>query len=205
MNNIYVCMNVFNEANTIKDVIEAINPFVTGFIIVDGAYKEFPLQGDNGSSNDGTIEIIKNLQEKEGYKDRITLIETDSPWEDEIVKRSEYLKYLNEGDYFMRLDGDEYLYYIGQRLDKLDELPFDAFSVLLAYEHNNLTKFTSKVFIYKYRKGMRYEGGHAHLVNDETGNRYTIGQMHLIFEELYKRPLERQTARNEFYQSGGMK
>lgn len=199
MNNFYACMNVFNEANTIRKVIDSAASVFDGFIVVDGAYKDFPMQGDEGKSDDGTLEILRTMQSN-GYNIHIITPER-GPWESEIQKRNHYLDPLKPGDWFMRLDGDELVYqWIHTRHD-MQTQEFDSYNVLLAYENQNQIRFTDLTAIYKYRPGMRYEGSHSRLVNDQTGAQYNTGKTHIVLKELRQRPPERSKAREAFYQT----
>lgn len=97
--------NIYNEASTIKEAIESAY-WCDRIIVVDGAFKGFPTSDGKARSNDGTIEIVKELISQYYDKLDIKLFTRNDYWGVQ-EKMQLYLKMLGDGDYFLRLNGDE--------------------------------------------------------------------------------------------------
>jgi glycosyltransferase involved in cell wall biosynthesis len=100
---IYATFNIYNEAQFIRQAIESVL-WTDKIIVVDGAFPGFPGTEKLGCSNDGTLEIIHELQKQ--HPGKIDLTTFDTPTESS-VKMNTYLKHMEHGDYFLRLNGDE--------------------------------------------------------------------------------------------------
>ncbi len=96
---IFACLNVFEEGRTIERCLKSLVGKVEKIIVIDGAYKEFP--HEKPYSTDGTIETARQ------YAD--VIVTANEPWENEIVKRNFYLRFVPVGTYWLRIDGDETL------------------------------------------------------------------------------------------------
>lgn len=110
----YCCMIVYNEALTLRLSLLSILPFVEKVIIIDGAYASYPY-GKHPESTDGTKRIAHEVVPKE------KLIWVDCPksrrghyipWAGQCAKRSEYVKRVPNGKWFIVWDGDEII--VGQ-------------------------------------------------------------------------------------------
>jgi len=100
MPEIVACMNVYNEASTIKRAVDSVLQIADRVVAVDGRYPDFP--GPAPNSDDGTIDILR------GYGSKVTLLLCSEP-RPQNVKRTMYLDGLNEGDWAFIMDGDEEL------------------------------------------------------------------------------------------------
>jgi len=96
---IYACINVFEDAEWLKKCLTSLAGKVAGIIVVDGAYAGFP--HEKPWSEDGTVEIAKAIAD--------VTVETMQAWLNEIVKRNQYLKYVPDGAWWLRIDADEEL------------------------------------------------------------------------------------------------
>jgi hypothetical protein len=116
--------NVYNEASTIREAVESAS-WCDRIIVVDGAFKGFPATDGKAASNDGTLEILYELKRVYSWSDhKLLIITADKPW-DINKKMQQYLKLIDYGDYFLRLNGDEIIesssFNIRQRLEEYVE------------------------------------------------------------------------------------
>lgn len=175
MSKIIYCINGYQDIDLIGGCIDSIKNAQQNkdYIIcfVDGVYKTFAEQskieaakhysignnhlGDSFMrftepiSTDGTIEILKT-------KGVDIIIQSTKPWKDEIEKRSQYLKFGEEGDYFFVIDSDEMI--IG-KVPFIDYLKQSDHWTILLRRDDDIPKYP--VFrIHKYYEGMKYIGFH---------------------------------------------
>ena len=144
---ITVCINCYNDMPLIKRCIESVYNQVDRIIAVDGRYKDFPGNKQNWYSTDGTIEYLKSL-------DKIELLFGAGLFEAD--KRNIYMDALNEGDTVLILDGDEFVKGTIKKLNKNIDIGL-IFLGSLQYG-----RIATRMF--RYRKGLRYEGIHFILV-----------------------------------------
>ena len=96
----YATYIVYNNEPTIRRSLESIFPYVEKVIAVDGAYSNFP--HEKPQSTDGTKELFHELCE-----DKLIWVDCEGePWPTQIGKRSEYVKRVPDGRWFMVMDGD---------------------------------------------------------------------------------------------------
>jgi hypothetical protein len=98
---IFATFNIFEEAEFIEQAIQSVL-WCDKVIVVDGAFPGFP--SDHSSSQDGTLEIVEELQNQNPGK--ITLITFDK-YVETTEKMDAYMQHISTGDYFLRLNGDE--------------------------------------------------------------------------------------------------
>jgi glycosyltransferase involved in cell wall biosynthesis len=201
-------MNVFNEVGTLRAAMESAAPYVDFFVIVDGAYAKFPNTGNNGASNDGTLELVKQLQVE--WDKQIILVEAKGPWENEMIKRTAYWDALSDGDWALILDADERLAFGGNSLQVIESVnEIRAFNAgVCIFKFNNQKgeyHFATVTRIYRKLPGTHYAQTHAHLVHSE-GCRWSQLQLPVVIEHYdYLRPEDRNKQRLDFYASGEMK
>ena len=150
-----VGINVFNEATHIEKAILSVVKVADEVRVYDGAYKDYP--HDKPYSTDGTIKLVKELALK--YSN-IKLVEVTEPWNNQIEKRTAMFEGLEEGDYFIKLDGDEYISNPEEIRKNLD------LDVGWVWTFSNIYPnpyMTTRIF--KYQKGMHYAGRHHWLYN----------------------------------------
>ena len=99
---IHAMLIIYNEAQFIGQTIKAVD-WCDQVVIMDGGYQGFP--NAQPQSTDGTIEIIRNLQQKQDNIKYLTLDKLSNRW----LKEAEAMKHIPIGDYILRLDGDEVL------------------------------------------------------------------------------------------------
>jgi hypothetical protein len=118
---IVAVFNIYNEASTIREVVESAS-WCDRIIVVDGAFKGFPTTDGKAASNDGTLKILMNLKSENRWSDDKMMIFTSVAMWDINAKINVYLRLLNDGDYFLRLNGDEIIesssFNIRQRLEE---------------------------------------------------------------------------------------
>ena len=148
-----VLMNVFNEARYIAKAIESVHDFVDEIWLFDGAYKEYP--HNSVSSTDGTLKIASQYPKVKIYKN-------DEAWENQLVKRSAMFKDGKPGDYFIKLDGDEYI----ANPELIRESIKEEIDVGWCWVLCNLyvqPMMTARIF--KYQEGLHYAGRHHWVYN----------------------------------------
>ena len=115
---LWACCCIFQEANHIEKTLQAANHWAEGFIILDGAYKNFPEAGD-GPSTDGTLEIVERFKESTA-NGRPFIIESHL-WENQIKKRNRYLELVPDDDWVMIVDGDFQIVFYGNGYKEYQE------------------------------------------------------------------------------------
>jgi len=91
---------IFNEKDFIKESVESVL-WCDKIIIIDGAYEGYP--SPTPWSNDGTIDIIAELQKKHSHIKFVPATRFYRGFE----KVEAYLPFISEGDFFIRMNGDE--------------------------------------------------------------------------------------------------
>lgn len=98
--------NVYNEAQFIQEAVESA-AWCSNIIVVDGAFKGFPTEDGKAASCDGTLEILQEIKQQHGWTDeKLRVITADTPW-GVNEKMQAYLGFIDDGDYFLRMNGDE--------------------------------------------------------------------------------------------------
>lgn len=105
-----ILMRTWNEAEHIYNAINSVKRSVGQIIVLDGAYRYFPynqsLVYNKPYSTDGTLEIVKKLQEELG--ERLILFEHKQPFACEYQIMGKMLRECGEdGDFLVLLDGHE--------------------------------------------------------------------------------------------------
>lgn len=203
---IWACLNVFNEKDALKAAVESCDPYVDGYIFVDGAYAGFPNHGNNGASNDGTLELIKSMITERTGKECKLIESPGRPWMTEMEKRTAYCNAVPEGDWIFIIDADERILYGGDYLTSLDAICetryFEAGIVII-----KSSSYGTMPRVFKKLRGMHYEAGHSHIIHDgEFGHRWKELWLPLIIEEKHEaRGKQRDAERLAYYASGLMK
>jgi glycosyltransferase involved in cell wall biosynthesis len=130
-----------------RKCLSALKGRVDKILLIDGAYKDF--SHVNPYSGKDTLDVAKE------YAD--ILIEVTEPWEGEIVKRNEYLKYVPDGDYILMLDADEVLE---------GELPKELTKNEYSFIEKHSIYHEQVIQLFKKRPGMKYDQKHAWLFLD---------------------------------------
>lgn len=99
---IVACLNVWNDADALRQTIGTWLPHVDRVIVVDGAYAGAPV--DVCASTDDTVDVLREAED---------LVVIDPPegrfWEDQIEKRNAYMGRLEPGDLAFVVDADEFV------------------------------------------------------------------------------------------------
>jgi len=158
---ITVLMNVFNEADLIELCLKQFRgmDFIKKIIIVEGSTPDFYYWADEkGASTDGTVEIIKRMQQEDN---RIKLIQ--GKWKNKKQQRNEYLKYV-ETDYCLVVDADEF--YRQKDLIKLHELSQELKPIAILYPqipfyydifHYSINMYDNHLRFFRYNPDLFYE------------------------------------------------
>jgi len=140
------CIIAYNESAFIAGAIESLKPHCDRIIVIDGAYKGFPLINDNPESTDGTLQISESMGAD---------VRHHGLWEDQIDKRNEYLNLCRPGDFILHLDADERLVCEGGlRFDR--NIPAHRIEV----EDPIYNTSNSWIRLFEVRKGLHYQGAH---------------------------------------------
>ena len=102
MSRLIVVINAFNEAKLIKKCIDSVIDVADEVRVYDGAYADYP--HEKPYSTDGMLQIISEYPQS-----KVKLIVPKEAWKSQIDKRTAMFAGGKEGDYFLRLDGDEYI------------------------------------------------------------------------------------------------
>jgi len=140
---IIACISAYNDADFLEGAIASTYPVADKVVVVDGAYKGFPLINGKPWSTDRTLHIASEMGAH--------IIPAIEPWEDQTEKRNQYfIGHL--GDWYLILDSDERIdgeLYLGEEYGyriKVGDIPF--------------------LRLLRHRSGLRYEGTHATLRDD---------------------------------------
>jgi hypothetical protein len=147
--------NVYNEEQTIKDSISTIIDYVDEVHVYDGAWA--PYDYVPFRSTDRTQQIVEALGPK------IKFFETERLYGSQWEKRSVSLSGLNDGDYFIWLDGDEMV--LNPKF--LVSLDYGLFDIAWAYTLSNIydSPYATPRVI-RYVEGMHYDGKHFWIVDN---------------------------------------
>ena len=148
-------MNVYNEARRIRRAIESVNDVADEIWLYDGAYKEYP--HESPISTDGTLEIAKEYPKVKIFDNN------GEDWENQLVKRTAMFKHGKPGDYFFKLDGDEYITNPEIIREEILKHKFDVGWVWTLCNLYREPIMTARIF--KYQPGLHYAGRHHWLFN----------------------------------------
>ena len=149
------CLNFFNDVSALKQSVPTYYDYVDKIVAIDGAYDGFPV--DKPYSTDGSIQYLESLG-------KVKLITTETFWEDQCIKRSEYFKHGKQGDIFFIVDADEYV----ENPEVLKSL--GSFDVGWVAIKSPLYKGIYKEpRLFAYDKGLHYAGRH-HWIYDSKGD-----------------------------------
>ena len=88
MNQLILGINIYNDKPALEKGLKTVMPYIDGAVVVDGAYPEYPMDGDH--STDGTIQFIdKTFRE---FKKQLWWIQFPDR-KVEIQKRTALLEY----------------------------------------------------------------------------------------------------------------
>ena len=100
---IVATFNICNEAAFIHEAIRSVL-WCDKVIVVDGAYQGYPMKNPlSPRSDDGTAEIVVEMKK---HNSKIIYIQM-STFTYGYEKIDAYLNLINDGDYFIRMNGDE--------------------------------------------------------------------------------------------------
>ena len=141
---IIACISAYQDAGFIDGAIKSCIGKVDRIIVVDGAYRGFPVY-DAPWSTDGTVEIAESLGAE--------VIQCYQIWESQEEKRNQYL--IGEiGDWYLIIDSDE-------RLEgEITIGGFDGYKI-------RVEPGTAFLRLIKHTPGLRYNGGHSVLFDDD--------------------------------------
>jgi len=180
MNQLITCLCIYNEVQFLERCIKSIYPLVDGFVVVDGAFKDYP--HDFPWSTDGTLEILENMIEGSGKP--YVLVGCRRPWPDQIAKRNEYLKWVDDGDWVFIVDGDWEVTFLYGALETIKEGKYDGYKVEIQKrdERGVLHRFKwGNPLIIRKVPGMHYAFNH-YSIYDEAGRHmyfppYSMGDL----------------------------
>jgi len=140
---IIACISAYNDAEFLEGAIASTYPVADKVVVVDGAYKGFPLINDKPWSTDRTRHIAVEMGAE--------VIPTTGVWEDQTEKRNQYF-IGGCGDWYLILDSDE-------RIEG---------DIVLGIEYGYRIRVEGTPFLrlLRHRSGLRYEGTHATLIDD---------------------------------------
>jgi hypothetical protein len=108
-----------NEEGLIRECMLQLYDKVDQILVLEGAVANRPLATPDGHSTDRTVEIIKEVIEKEDPDDKFVFIQIQRPWNDLEEMKNTFFAYMREGDWMMITDVDEF--FMPEVVDKLRE------------------------------------------------------------------------------------
>lgn len=168
---IVACINAYQEEKQLPGCLDALRPLVDRVVVVDGRYSDFTGYSEDGggASTDGTLDAARAAG--------ATIIEAPggNPWENEIVKRTAYLRACREGDYVLVVDADERVEgavdreRLAQRADwTVQHYRTEQYELNRARRHGeDESRLLGCLWLHRlfaWRPGIRYEGTH-HVVH----------------------------------------
>jgi len=157
-----VLINAYNEANRIDKCISSVHEYVDEIWLYDGAYRQYP--NKLPYSTDGMIEKASKYSKVKIFDNNREL------WPDQITKRTAMFENGKDGDYFLVLDGDEYV------TNPENIKKYLTHDVGWVWTISNLYKSPyMKARIFKWHAGMHYAGRH-HWLYDEKNHFITSDQ-----------------------------
>ena len=163
-------MNVYNEADHIAKAIESVHETADEIRVYDGAYEEYPYKVP--FSTDGTLEIASRYP-------KVKVISTTKAYSSQIVKRSRMFEDAQEGDYFFKLDGDEYV--INPEIIR-SHLNADVGWCWVLSDLYEQPYMTARIF--RYQPGLHYAGRHHWLYNGK--NDFVTSDQHMSMRFKHK-------------------
>lgn len=197
-------MIIFNESQFLERCLESVYPHVDGFVVVDGAFEDYPHRLP--WSDDGTLDIVQRFAEKgKPFK----IVECKTPWPSQIAKRNEYLKHVDVGDWIFIVDGDWEVKILYGCEKALTDSIFDGYKI-------EIQKRDEKGVLYRFRwgnpliirkvPGMHYALNHYSIYDGEGRHMYfppyRIGDLTELIKVFHwgeRRSPERLKANWEYY------
>ena len=184
----------FDSASTLRHTLDSVIKTVDMVHILDGAWKGWP--SEESVSTDGTDELVRLYQDK--HHDRIIYgIMHDRPTE--IEARTRLLGQCSPGDIFLVIDSDEAARGdLAAGLKRAEQSQVDCFRVAVfqPWKRGPSRAAIAHPRLFKYRKGMRYDGNHWSIV-DAAGRRYDQDTANIMLDEFIL--LHRQNQRPSSY------
>ena len=160
-------VNVYQDAAFLSECLAALRPQVDRLIVVDGAYRDFPIYEEKdkpktAASTDGTLFAARAVA------DLVIEAPGGEPWSDEIAKRNAYLQAGEPGDYLFVVDADEILEGLIDRaaLDSRDDWLIELYLVRphIDASHGEPPPRDGNPYgihrAFRWRPGIRYAGTH---------------------------------------------
>lgn len=106
------CIQACNEEKLIEPCMLQLYDKVDRIIVIEGAVKNKVDAGQatpDGHSLDRTVEIIKDVKKNKDPQNKIIFVQIDRPWADLEELKSTFFQYMQEGDWMLITDADEFL------------------------------------------------------------------------------------------------
>jgi len=162
------CIQAHNEERIIQAVMGSIYDEVDAILVIEGATVARPNRTDDGHSVDDTVCKIKNFMEHHDPDNKVTLIQIDRPFVDLEEMKNTFLFYVNDGDWVIINDADEF--YLPKDIRRVRELTYiynDAIEFVPMFLHfyrdmkhiirPDEENQPQHQRIFKYRTGMHYK------------------------------------------------
>lgn len=225
---IYVCINCYMEENLLPGCLSSIRSTLpqAKLIVIDGAYQAWINAVKMGAAwnlEQGFTQIGNALLKfldvestdathkicKEYNVEHLVLPNKDSegkyvPWKSEAVKRNEFFRFGEVGDYFFVIDGDEVIQGVP------DPFIEDAYNIMLQRDDNLPSYAVQRIF--KKTPDIKIEGAHhavwqnGQLLKKDDPNRKIIGNTRLMhyYDKRNQMDRVRHIAKGFYYRDGLM-
>lgn len=107
------CIQACNEEALIEACILQVYNKVDKIIVIEGAVQnkvDAKQATPDGHSLDRTVEIIKDVKKNKDPDRKIIFVQIDRPWRDLEELKSTFFQYMQEGDWMLITDADEFIF-----------------------------------------------------------------------------------------------
>ena len=102
------CIQMHNEAEFAPLVLKSIYNEVDQIIVIEGAVANRPKSTPDGHSTDNTREIIQDFKDKHDPDKKVLYLSIKKPWENLEELKQMFLNLVNDGDWLIINDADEF-------------------------------------------------------------------------------------------------
>ena len=106
------CIQACNEEQLIEACMLQLYDKVDKIIVIEGAVQNKVAAGQatkDGHSLDRTVEIIKDVKANKDPDKKIVFVQIDRPWEHLEELKNTFFQYMQEGDWMLITDADEFI------------------------------------------------------------------------------------------------
>lgn len=163
------CCIFYNDAELLENMFLSLKECEIQCIAIDGKFRHYP--NENLHSTDGSIEVAKK------YAD-LYIPADESFLENQMTKRTRYIKEISNGEYFLVIDSDEEL--IGGK-PNTKNLTLDTYALSIQEPQRNTTSTTIRV--HKKYPDLIYAIRHCYMFYENQMNKKAVENLMNIYKE----------------------